>query len=298
MTVMDLGRVGVWAIHLASPDGGDVAAELEDLGYGTLWFPGGFGGGEFDIARRLLAATTRVPVATGILNLWAWDPAVAASEFTAVTDEFGDRFLLAIGVSHAALIDLQEPGRYQRPLSRMTSFLDGLDAATPTVAPEHRALAALRPRMLALAAERSAGVHSYFVPVEHTAAARERLGDDALLAPEQAVVLETDPTTARAAARAHMAIYLGLPNYTDNLRQFGFDDGDFADGGSDRLVDAVVAWGDEAAIRRRVEAHLDAGADHVCVQDVTEGMEVVPHERWRRLAPALAELSTDRGDRR
>jgi probable F420-dependent oxidoreductase len=174
----------------------------------------------------------------------------------------------------------------------MVSFLDGLDALDgprQSVPPERRVLAALGTRMLELAAERAAGAHPYFVPVEHTALAREVLGPDLLVATEVAVVLETDPAKARALARAYASIYLGLPNYTSNLRGFGFDDDDIDHGGSDRLIDAVIPWGDADTIAGRLREHLDAGADHVCVQVVADRQDF-PLDEYRALAPALAAL--------
>ena len=164
---------------------------------------------------------------------------------------------------------------------------NGLFTAAPASVPPRKVLAALGPKMLELAAERTQGAHPYFIPVEHTAYAREVMGDRGWLCPEQAVVLESDPTRAREIARGHMAMYLTLPNYTNNLKRFGFTDADIADGGSDRLVDAIVAWGDESAIADRVRAHHDAGADHVCIQVLPPDGTSIPTEIWRRLAPAL-----------
>ena len=194
---------------------------------------------------------------------------------------------MGIGVSHAPLIDLAEAGRYTKPLGAMRTFLDGLDAAPIPVAADDRVLAALGPKMLDLAGARTAGTHPYLVTPEHTAVAREALGPDKLVAPEQAVVLESDPDAARTIARSHLAGYLGLPNYTNNWKRFGFTDDDIADGGSDRLVDAFVAWGGEDVIVDRVRAHRDAGADHVCVQVLTANLWELPLSGWRTLAPAL-----------
>ena len=180
---------------------------------------------------------------------------------------------------------------YSRPYSKMVEYLDAMDAgfftASPPTTPTHRALAALGPKMLKLAAERTDGAHPYFIPVEHTAFAREQMGPDAKLYPEQAVVLETDAAKAREIARGHMAMYLTLPNYTNNLKRFGWTDADMADGGTDALVDAIVAWGDEAAIAERVAAHHAAGADHVCIQVLPAEPTKAPLDEWRRLAPAL-----------
>ncbi|HVT22605.1 MAG TPA: TIGR03620 family F420-dependent LLM class oxidoreductase [Mycobacteriales bacterium] len=283
-----LTGTGVWASQLRYGDRAAIpqmAAELEDLGYAALWVPD-VGGDLFGSVELLLSATSRVTVATGILNLWMHTPQDTAQQHARLTAAHGDRFLVGIGVSHQALIDRQEAGTYTRPLSAMATFLDGLDGADQPLPRERRVLAALGPKMLELARKRSAGAHPYNVTPAHTALAREALGPGALLAPEQAVALTTDPAAARAAGRAHAAIYLNLPNYANNLRRLGFDDDDFADGGSDRLIDALVAWGDEAAIAARVQEHRDAGADHVCIQVVTDG-PADPRDAWRALAPAL-----------
>ena len=216
------------------------------------------------------------------------EPAEVAARRASWSDEWQGRFTLGLGVSHAVLIDMGNPGRYAKPYSKMVEYLDGLDAATPPFPVEARVLAALRPRMLGLARDRAAGAHPYFVPPEHVARAREALGPDGLIAAELAVVLDRDPSSARATARRHTATYVNLPNYTNNLRDFGFGDDDFADAGSDRLVDAIVAWGDEDAVAGRVKAMRDAGADHVCIQ-VIRPDEEMPRADWRELAPALVE---------
>jgi probable F420-dependent oxidoreductase len=193
------------------------------------------------------------------------------------------QLLLGVGVSHGPVVG----ERYRRPLSAMRDYLDRLDDAPTPGRLERRIIAAIGGRMLALARERACGSHPYLMPPEHTRLAREALGPGKLLAPEQTIVLETDPEAARAAGREFLTAYLGLPNYTDNLRRvLGFDDADFADGGSDRLVDATIAWGDEHTIRQRVHAHLQAGADHVCVQ-VAAPWDHLPLTELRRLAPAL-----------
>ena len=192
-----------------------------------------------------------------------------------------------MGVSHQPLVDHDAPGRYRDPLAAMGDYLDALDRATPPVPVAERLVAALGPRMLEVARLRSAGAHPYLVTPDHTRAARVVLGAAALLAPEQAVVLEGDPAVARALGRAHLAIYLGLPNYVHNLTRLGFGEDDLADGGSDRLVDAVVAWGDEARVAARVDEHRRAGADHVCVQLLTPDLRVLPRAAWRDLAAAL-----------
>jgi probable F420-dependent oxidoreductase len=214
-------------------------------------------------------------------------PEETAAEHARLTAEHGDRFLCGIGVSHALLIDRGEPGRYDRPLTRMREFLDGLDAAPVPLPEGSRVLAALGPKMLEIARQRSAGTHPYLVTAEHTAIARAALGPGKLVAPEQAVVLATDPDEARAIGRAHLGGYLALPNYTNNWLRLGFTQDDLAGGGSDRLVDAFVVWGDTAAVAERVGAHRRAGADHVCVQVLTSEQGRLPLAEWRTLAPAL-----------
>lgn len=219
-------------------------------------------------------------------GIWHSTPPQTTSAVADLDRAFPGRFLLGLGASHAPRVE-GEGRRYVRPYSRMVSYLDGLDAERPPIPQDRRVLAALGPRMLRLAADRSAGAHPYFVPVEHTALARESLGRGPLLAPEQAVVLEADPDAARAIARRHMAGYLRLPNYTDNLGRLGWDEDDLADGGSDRLVDAIVAWGGVEQIRSRLCAHREAGADTVCVQVLTAEPEQFPRAQFRELAPAL-----------
>jgi probable F420-dependent oxidoreductase len=240
------------------------AARIEELGYSTVWVNEGWGSKEpFAVAAIVLAATERIVVGTGIANLWARD---------AMTMTAAGRVLLGIGVSHAPLVG-RRGHDYDKPLSTMRAYLEAMDKAAQSLpeADSPRILAALRPKMLELSRDRAAGAHSYFVPPEHTAQARRILGPDRLLIPEQAVVLESDPSRAREIARTHMAYYLTLPNYLNNLRTLGFTDADFADGGSDRLADAIVAWGDADAVVKRVRAHLDAGADHVAIQPLSPG---------------------------
>jgi probable F420-dependent oxidoreductase len=288
---IDLGRVGVWSVELRfHKDGGEIAeaaAELEELGYGALWTPGGVGGDILGAIGHLLASTRSVPVATGILNIWMHDPREVAEARGGFEEEYPGRFLLGLGISHAPLVDAKEPGLYRRPLAKMSAFLDALDAADPPVPADARVQASLGPESLGMARVRSAGACPYFVPVEHSQFAREILGGGPVLAPEQAVLLETDPELARARAREFMTSYLQLPNYTNTLRRFGFTDDDLRDGGSDRLVDAIVAWGDEEKVAERIAAHHEAGADHVCIQVVGAPQGTMPLDSWRRLAPAL-----------
>jgi probable F420-dependent oxidoreductase len=285
-----LAGTGVWSALLRHGDPSETAAaaaELESLGYTAMWIPD-VGGDVFGAVGNLLGATTTATVATGILNLWMHTPEETAAQHARLTAEHGPRFLVGIGVSHAPLIDRKiEEGTYQKPMARTQAFLDALDAAPIPLAVDDRALAALGPKMLELAATRTAGAHPYLVTPTHTHIAREAVGPDALVATEQGVVLETDPERARSIARINIAGYFGLPNYTNNWKRLGFSDDDIAGGGSDRLVDALVAWGNEAAISARVQEHRDAGASHVCIQVLTDSTATLPLEHWRILAPVL-----------
>jgi len=292
--MMDIGRVGIWNFTLETlpaTRAQEVAAEIEELGFKVVWIPEAVGREVFTHAGLLLAGTRRLVVASGIANIYARDPMTMAAAQKTLTEAYPDRFLLGIGVSHAPLVEGVRGHRYEKTLTKMRVYLDAMDAALysspqPPVEPV-RVIGALAPRMLKLAAERTAGAHPYFVPPEHTAQARQIMGEGPLLAPEQAVVLETDATKARDIARAHMATYIGLPNYVNNLKRLGFTDDDIANGGSNRLVDTIVAWGDVGAIVRRVRAHHDAGANHVCVQVLPPDPREVPSQQWRELAPAL-----------
>ncbi|MBM3675551.1 MAG: LLM class F420-dependent oxidoreductase [Actinobacteria bacterium] len=288
-----LDGVGIWSAALRYGDRGEAAAaaaELEALGYRALWLPD-VGGDVFGALEHVLRATRDVTVATGILNLWMHEPSETAREYARLVAAHGRRLLVGIGVSHAPLIDATEPGRYAHPLARTEAYLDALDAISPTLPSTDRLLAALGPQMLSLAGAKAAGTHPYNVTPEHTARARAALGPHRLVAPEQGVVLETDRDRAREIARAFLATYLMLPNYVNNWYRLGFTEADTADGGSDALVDALVAWGDVDAITARVQAHFDAGADHVCIQVLTAETLGVPMTEWRELAPALRDLS-------
>jgi probable F420-dependent oxidoreductase len=267
-----LGRVGAWTFaldELSASGCRQVGRTVEELGFGALWFPETQGSREaISHAAVLLAETERLPIATGIANIWGRDPNAMANGARGLWDAYPGRFLLGIGVSHAPSVKARGHD-YQRPLEHMRAYLDAMDAARYDAPGERRpprVLAALGDGMLRLAAERAEGAHSYFVPVEHTAHAREVLGAEPLLAVEQTVVLDTDPAAARAVARAFATHYLELSNYSNNLLRLGFDERDVAGEGSDRVIDAVIAWGDEDAIAARVREHLDAGADHVCLQ--------------------------------
>ena len=273
-----LGRIGIWRRHVEGPEG---LAELEELGYGTLWL--GVSPGPADV-RPFLEPTRTLTIATGILNVWRHDPADVAAAHGRLNDEFGGRFLLGVGIGHPEITS-----EYRKPLATMRAFLDGLDAAERPVPRDERAVAALGPKMLDLAAERSLGAHPYFTPPEHTRFARERVGPGVLLAPEVTVVVEPDPETARELARAFAARYLALTNYSANLLRHGFTQDDLANGGSDRLIDAVVPHGSAEQVAEAVQAHFDAGADHVCLQPVGHGG--VPLEDYRALARALISSS-------
>jgi len=281
---MNLTGTGIWSgelrRHEDAEEVADVAAELEELGYAAIWLPGGDPATAIHALSGVLRATSSVTVASGILSVWMHDPEELAAQRAELSDSSEGRFLLGLGVSHAPLVG---EDRYAKPLTKMRTYLESLDVAAPVVLPETRVLAALGPKMLELARDRALGAHPYLVTPEHTHRAREILGAERFLGPEQGVVLETDPDRARAIAREHLSVYLQLPNYTNNLRRLGFGDADIADGGSDRLVDELVAWGDEDAIRARLDAHREAGADQVVVQVLHEG-DGLPRAEWRSLA--------------
>lgn len=294
MTPVELGPVGIWTFALnlvPAPESSELARHLEQLDFGALWIPDALTRDPLVSAALLLSATSRLHVATGIASIHGRDPAAMAAGWPTVSEAFPDRFVLGLGVSHVPLVEGFFHREYFAPVATMRDYLDRMDAspfnAAGSPTPPRRVLAALGPRMLALAAEKTDGAHTYLVTPEHTAFARERLGPDKLLAPEQAVVLEPDPAEARRIGRAHLAIYLSLPNYVNNLHRMGFTDADVADGGSDRLVDGIVAWGDLSSISTRVQAHHDAGADHVALQVLPRDPRQVPTEQWDALAGAL-----------
>jgi probable F420-dependent oxidoreductase len=274
---MQLSKVGVWD-HSSWPGFSDpeALAELERLGYGAVWH--GVSPADLGAAEASLAASTSLVVATGILNVWDDEPSAVAAAHARVAARHPGRFLLGIGAGHRALVG----DRYTKPYDKLVSYLDGLDEGGVPVS--GRVLAALGPKVLRLARDRTAGAHPYFTTPEHTVRAREIVGPDKLLVPEQKVVLTTDPEEGRGLARTTLAMYLQLENYTNNWLRLGFTDADLSDGGSDRLVDALVAWGDEETIQARVTAHLDAGADQVALQVLNEDKLAV----LRALAPALA----------
>lgn len=271
--------IGVWATFrtFEKARAGEAAKLVEDLGFSTFWLGGS---PRLSEVRPLLAATSGIAVGTAIVNIWKYEPPELAAEHAELTADFPGRLLTGIGIGHP-----EHTSQYGRPLATMRAFLDGLDAAAPPLPPQERCLSALAPRMLRLSAERSAGALPYFVPVEHTRFARETIGPDALLAVELACVVDEDPERARDKARAYAESYLRLSNYTNNLLRFGFTEQDIAGNGSARLLDAVVPQGSPERIAETVRAHLDAGADHVCVQPVgTDGM---PRAEWEALARVL-----------
>ncbi|ROV69324.1 MULTISPECIES: LLM class F420-dependent oxidoreductase [Streptomyces] len=283
------GRVGIWsgALHASHVDDAgrkaiaEALAELDELGYGTVWIGASPTPGD---AAAVVAATRSITVATGILSIWNHTAEEVAAAVSAIDPDARRRFVLGLGVSHGPMTP-----QYAKPYSAMVAYLDALDGAEPSVGSGHRVLAALGPKMLKLAADRSLGAHPYLVTTEHTAEARAALGPDALLAPELTAVLDTDLDRARTTARTMLGMYLQLPNYTANLLRLGFTEGDFEGGGSVRLLDALFALGDAEQVTRRTREYLDAGADHVALQVLTaeEGGAGLPRAEWRLLAEAF-----------
>ena len=281
--VQRLGRVGVWSFGLdALPvrDAKAFAQRVEALGFGSLWLGEGVGSREaFVQSALLLGATERLVLGTGIASVWARDAVSARSAGRALADAYPHRFVLGLGISHAGAVSRRGHAYAARPLSAMRDYLEAMDAAdaelkSPVLGAEPpRVIAALRPKMLRLAATHADGAHTYFVPVEHTEQARAALGPDALLITEQAVVLDADPDTARASARRHCEHYLSRDNYRNNLLALGYHDTELDGGGADRVVDDLVAWGELADLGKRIDAQLAAGADHVVVQVVGGDVE-------------------------
>jgi probable F420-dependent oxidoreductase len=267
---VNLGRIGVWRVHRHGTGGVD---EIEALGYSTLWLGGS---PSTDDASPYLERTGTMTIATGILNVWQHEPADVTAGHAELRHEFPGRFLLGIGIGHP-----EATSDYTRPLTTMRAFFDGLG----DVPADERIAAALGPKMLQLAAERSLGAHTYFVPPEHTRRARELLGPDPVFAPVVAVVVERDSETARAIAREYAAGYLARRNYTANLKRLGYGDDDLADGGSDRLIDTVIPHGSAADIAVAINAHFEAGANHVCLQPLGHGPH--PADDYRALAAEL-----------
>jgi probable F420-dependent oxidoreductase len=290
---MELGRLGVWCWLDAYSAGetAEIAQRVEALGYAALWLPEAVGRDPFALISFLAPRTSRLVFATGIANIYARDPMTMNTLRKTLGELTGGRFVLGIGVSHGHLVAGVRGHVYSsKPVATMSEYLDRM-AKGLYMAPSAReeppiVLAALRAKMLGLSREKARGAHPYFVPPEHTARAREILGQGPWLCPEQMVLLETDAAKARSVARTAMKVYAGLPNYRNNLKWLGYTDADFENGCSDRLVDAIVAWGDEKALRARIQSHFDAGADHVCIQPLrADGKPGIDLGALERLAP-------------
>jgi probable F420-dependent oxidoreductase len=292
---MKLENLGVWAgtDALSAADAAKFAKRVEAWGYGALWISEGVGREVFSASSWLLANTVSLIVASGIANIYARDSFSAAAAQKGLNEQSGGRFLLGLGVSHIPLVEGVRQHQYGKPIATMRSYLQLMakspyQSVPPAAAPK-TVLAALGPKMLELSAELADGAHPYNVTPEHTHEARALLGAGKLLCVEQGAILETNPAQARATARRFLSIYIGLPNYVNNWRRMGFGDEDFAGGGSDRLVDAVIVWGDEQAIRARIEKHWQAGADHVCIQAISQS--ALPDEQLLGLLAPTATQS-------
>lgn len=278
----ELGKLGVWAFidTMSAPEAAKFAQQLEQWGYSALWIPEAVGRDPFSIISYMAAHTNKLIFATGIANIYARDPMAMNAIHQTVSELAPGRFVLGLGVSHAPLVKDIRGHEYQKPVSTMKNYLASMESALYMAAtaqePAPILLGALRQNMLKLSAGKASGAHPYFVPPAHTAWAREILGPEAWLCPEQMLVLEADADKARRIARSHMATYTSLDNYKNNLKQFGFEEADFEDNGSDKLVDAIVGWGDEQALRDRIQAHWDAGANHVCIQALQDDVEKGP----------------------
>ena len=291
--MIDIGRVGIWQGVLdAHPVGKvkEVVAELDEAGWPTLWIPETVSRDPFVAAAMMLEASTNMKLATGIASIWARDEMTTNSATMTLNEAYDGRFLLGLGVSHHTITEWVRKHDYSKPLSKMREYLERMNKmkyrGVHPAEPPAKVIAALGPKMLALSAEMADGAHPYFVPVDHTVIAREAIGPDKLLAVEQMVVLETDPSKAREIARQHVRIYLDLPNYANNLMRMGYEEQDLVDA-TDNVVDAIVAWGSMDDVLARVQAHHDAGADHVCIQVLEAGAGSIPMDGWRQLGDAL-----------
>jgi probable F420-dependent oxidoreductase len=281
--VPNIGRVGVWAMDLRFGDTAaidEAAAELDELGYGALWIPGGIDGAVLGDIDRLLSATKRIVLATGIINIWKQEAAEVAAWWKGQSSERQARVWLGIGISHGPIIGED----WAKPIAKTRSWLEAADAAG--LPGDALCIAALGPQMLALARDRTGGAHPYLVDASHTATARGILGPGKVLAPEQGVVLESDPGKARALAREAIKYYTSLPNYCNNWRRLGYSEEDIATV-SDRLIDGLFAWGSAGQIAERVKAHHDVGADHVCIQVISATGLDGSRAAWRELAGVL-----------
>lgn len=279
----NLGQIGIWSMELRFGDPAaiaEAAAELDDLGFGAIWVPGGIGGDVAGDVNRLLAATTRTTIATGIINIWKHTPAEIAGWWDSLPGDHRARLLLGLGISHAPLIG----DGWDKPVARTRAWVEDLLALG--VPAQNLCLAALGPKMVALSGELTAGAHPYLTTPEHTRQARAILGPGPLLAPEQGVVLEADPARARELARGALTHYARLPNYRNNWLRLGFTEAD-CEGQSDALLDGLFAWGGLGPVRERVQQHLAAGADHVCLQAISGGGMDEARAAWRELAKLL-----------
>lgn len=309
---MKLGKLGVW-VALDGPIGyfendqsaalgrataeriGKFARRVDELGYAAMWMPDGFGRDSFIASALLLANTKDLVVATGISSIYSRDAVASAMAANALNEWSGGRFIMGLGVSHRQAVEGIRGHDYSKPISTMSAYLEGIAGSPYNAAPPAEKtpilLAALRGKMLELSGDRADGAHTFNVTPQHTAQAREILGPGKLLCVEQKLILETDPAKARAIARAELELYLGLDNYLNSWRAMGFSDADFANGGSDHLMDSIIGWGDENALRKRIQEHFDAGADHVCFKpvgpDKSTDMRII-----ELLAPALRTVTT------
>ena len=291
-----LGTVGVWSMELrgaSRPEVREAATELDELGFPALWVPGLDGNGAMDDVDHLLTAAPRTAVALGVLSIWGQDPALLADRVAALDAAHGPRAMVGLGVSNPDSAATAGQA-YGSPTVSMADYLDQVDTADSPVPVGRRFLGALGPKMADLAAARTAGWHPFLVTPEYSAGQRARVGAAPVIAPHQAVVLDRDPARARAAARAGIGMFIGFPAYQANLRRLGFTDDDLVPGGSDRLIDAVTAWGDLNDVARRIREHLDAGADHVALHVLTSDPDDragMPREQWRELAALLPDLA-------
>ncbi len=289
--MIDIGSIGLWQGLDTYPASQlrDLVAQLDEQGWPCLWIPETVARDPFVASGIMLEATTNLRVATGIASIWARDAMTTANAAKSLNEAYDGRFLLGLGASHHTLTEWVRKHDYSKPLSTMRTYLERMDASmfagVEPSEPTTRVIAALGPKMLALGAEMTDGVHPYFVPPEHTAIAREAVGPDKIVATEQMIVLDTDPASARETARKHMKVYVGLPNYANNLMRLGFTEDEITNM-DDRLVDAIVAWGTVDDVVARVRAHQDAGASHVCIQVLRPDREP-PTREWAELASAL-----------
>jgi probable F420-dependent oxidoreductase len=285
MSTPQIGRIGIWSLELRFGDPGEAAeaaAELDELGYGAVWIPGGIGGDVTGDVSRLLNATKRAAIATGIINIWKHEPEEIAGWWKGLSDDHKRRALLGLGISHGPLIGES----WGKPIAVTRDYVERLTALG--VPADSQCLAALGPKMLELSRDLTAGAHPYLVTPEHSEIARRIVGPGKLVAPEQGVILETDPARARELGREALANYRQLPNYCNNWRRLGFSEEDVSTA-SDRLIDGLFAWGSMDRIAQRVNAHLAAGADHVCLQVIApQGTSIAKQrEAWRSLAATL-----------